>query len=110
MSDDAEIAHVIQCAFSSWFGLQPKESSALCTLWRAQGEYITPVILAHQLQTSPNHLCVIISQLRRVLTSEAIDSAKLKGYRLTDIGMNECMGAVLAQLQILVRLTERRAA
>lgn len=100
---EAETTHAIQCAFCSWFGIQPKEAAVLSALWQAQGQTLGLTDMA-----SPGHVYVIISKLRAALPTEAIDTAN--GYRLTEIGMNECVGAVVAQLQILASLTKRRIA
>lgn len=103
MHTEAETAHAIQCAFSSWFGIQPKEAAVLSALWQAQGQTYDLSSMV-----KPTHGRVIINQLRNILPPEAIDTAN--GYRLTEIGMNECMGAVVAQLQILASITKRRIA
>lgn len=87
------IATPTELAFSTIFGLQPHLAHVLASMF-----------VGDEVRVLRTH----IHRLRAALTEEAIDTTT-QGYRLTDVGMVECTGA-LADFRAWIFETEERAA
>ncbi len=81
-------------AFRGWFGLRQAETEVLLVLYVADGSPRTPNDIAAQAGVRHGSVQFHISRLRQALEAEAIDFEDGAGYRLTDIGRGECLGAL----------------
>ena len=77
-----------------WFGLTDYEAMWLGFLYYRGAEWASVSELQMRFTVSAPQVRVQISRLRAALEPEAIDSAPGLGYRLTDVGLGECRGAL----------------
>ena len=82
-------------AFREWFGLTPAGAEILAVLYGAQGETVAPDELARQAGVSPRSVGFHLFAVRQALDCEGLDHAPGQGYRLSEIGLDECRAALL---------------
>lgn len=84
---------VRRLAFQAWFGLPPAEAAVLGALFAQMGGVLNRGEIATAAGVRTGSVKELISQLRKTLEVEAIDT-DAAGYRLTDIGERECRAAL----------------
>ncbi len=87
-------APAFRMAFREWFGLSPRAAEVLTELFIAQGQSRTSDQLAHAAGVATAALRYHMTLIRAVLDCEGLDHAPGEGYRLTDIGLDECRAAL----------------
>ena len=85
---------MIAPAFREWFGLTPAGAQILAALYAARGEALAPDALARHAGVSPKALGFHLFTVRQALDCEGLDHAPGEGYRLSEIGLAECRGAL----------------
>ena len=81
-------------AFREWFGLTPAGSEILAVLYAAKGEAIAPEELARQAGVSPRAIGFHLFAVRQALECEGLDHLPGHGYRLSEVGLEECRAAI----------------
>ena len=81
-------------AFREWFGLTPAGAELLAVLYGAGGETLAPEDLARQAGVSPRAIGFHLFAVRQALDCEGLDHVPGQGYRLSEIGLDECRGAI----------------
>lgn len=81
-------------AFREWFGLTPAASELLAVLYGARGETVTPDELARQAGVSPRAIGFHLFAVRQALECEGLDHVPGHGYRLSEVGLDECRQAL----------------
>ncbi len=82
-------------AFREWFGLTPAAAEILAVLYGARGELMAPDHLARQAGVSPRAVGFHLFSVRQALECEGLDHEPGQGYRLSEIGLDECRAALL---------------
>ena len=82
-------------AFREWFGLTPAGAEILAVLYGAKGEALAPDDLARQAGVSPRSVGFHLFAVRQALDCEGLDHLPGDGYRLSEIGLDECRAALL---------------
>ena len=82
-------------AFREWFGLTPAAAEVLSVLYGAAGETLAPDALAQQAGVSPRSVGFHLFAVRQALDCEGLDHQPGEGYRLSEIGLDECRAALL---------------
>ena len=82
-------------AFREWFGLTPAGAEILAVLYGAKGETLAPDDLARQAGVSPRAVGFHLFAVRQALDCEGLDHLPGEGYRLSEIGLDECRAALL---------------
>jgi hypothetical protein len=80
-------------AFREWFGLPRCEARVLLALYMQGGEPIDPYALSQAAGVTEQSIATHVCSLRTALPNEALDQVRSRGYRLSEIGMEECRGA-----------------
>lgn len=88
------IASCCRLAFREWFGLTPAGAEVLSALYAAKGAALTPEELARQAGVSPKALGFHLFSVRQALDCEGLDHAPGEGYRLSEVGLEECRAAL----------------
>lgn len=108
MSDFTPTQHITptdvaarRAAFQHYFGISPAQAGVLVLLFNARGSFLTTAQLAVLESTDGDAIMVRINRLREAMATEAVDSARGQGYRLTDIGLDECRSAMDAMIRSL---------
>ena len=81
-------------AFREWFGLTPAAAEILAVLYAAKGEAIAPEELARQAGVSPRAIGFHLFAVRQALECEGLDHLPGHGYRLSEVGLEECRAAI----------------
>lgn len=81
-------------AFREWFGLRPAEADVLIGLYVARGAFVLSQALATAAGVGCAGIPEHVRNIRTAMDTEAVDSARRMGYRLTDGGMAECRAAL----------------
>jgi DNA-binding winged helix-turn-helix (wHTH) protein len=81
-------------AFREWFGLTPAAAEILASLYAAKGETVTPEALAREAGVSPRAIGFHLFSVRQALDCEGLDHEPGRGYRLSEIGLEECRAAL----------------
>lgn len=90
--------------FREWFGLRPSEAATLCVLFQARGRLLPALQIAAEVDATEATLRrANIPRLRQAMETEAIDTAD-GGYRLSEIGLEECQAVILAAGEAFARL------
>ena len=84
-----------QLAFREWFGLTPAAAEVLAVLYGAGGETLAPDALAQQAGVSPRSVGFHLFAVRQALDCEGLDHVPGQGYRLSEIGLDECRASML---------------
>ena len=82
-------------AFREWFGLPPASSEILAELYAAKGDTVTSAELARRAGVSPNAVGFHLFAVRSALECEGLDHVPGQGYRLSEIGLDECRAALI---------------
>ncbi len=64
-------------------------------LYGARGETVAPDELARQAGVSPRSVGFHLFAVRQALDCEGLDHAPGQGYRLSEVGLDECRAALL---------------
>ncbi len=80
----------VRLAFQDWFGLTRAAAEVLAALYDAQGEALPGPELARVAGVSPGAVGFHLVFIRRALECEGLDHAPGRGYRLSEIGLQEC--------------------
>jgi hypothetical protein len=99
-------------AFAQWFAIPRGQAAVLNLLWEARGSGSPPAALAGDFGTTPGHVHVLVSRLRKklapaicglrgVMEAESIDYLPGAGYCLTEVGERECREAMTAMAATL---------
>jgi hypothetical protein len=80
--------------FREWFGLTPASAEILAVLYGAGGETVAPEDLARRAGVSPRAIGFHLFAVRQALECEGLDHAPGQGYRLSEIGLDECRAAI----------------
>lgn len=98
---EPRIAPAWVASFRQWFGVTPHEARVLLALYQAQGRALSGYdlsLLAGVTEYSvPTHVC----RLRTALQPEALDLERGQGYRLSQIGRDECKVAIAQMIHEL---------
>ena len=81
-------------AFREWFGLTPAPAEILAALYRAKGGLVTSEELARQAGVSPRSIGFHLFAVRQALECEGLDHEPGQGYRLSEVGLDECRAAI----------------
>ncbi len=81
-------------AFREWFGLTPAGAEILAVLYGAKGATLSPDELARKAGVSPRSIGFHLFAVRQALECESLDHLPGHGYRLSEIGLDECRAAV----------------
>ena len=81
-------------AFREWFGLTPAASEILAVLYAAKGQTVAPDDLARGAGVSPKAMGFHLFAVRQALECEGLDHEPGQGYRLSEIGLDECRAAL----------------
>ena len=81
-------------AFREWFGLTPAGAEILAVLYGAKGATLSPDELAQKAGVSPRSIGFHLFAVRQALECEGLDHLPGHGYRLSEIGLAECRGAL----------------
>jgi DNA-binding CsgD family transcriptional regulator len=81
-------------AFREWFGLTPAGAEILAVLYGARGTTVAPEELARKAGVSPRAIGFHLVGVRQALECEGLDHVPGHGYRLSEIGLDECRAAV----------------
>ncbi len=82
-------------AFREWFGLTPAGAEILAVLYGGKGEPIAPEVLAREAGVSPRAVGFHLFAVRQALECEGLDHVPGHGYRLSEVGLDECRAALL---------------
>jgi DNA-binding winged helix-turn-helix (wHTH) protein len=82
-------------AFREWFGLTPAAAEILAVLFAAKGETVAPDELASQAGVSPRSVGCHLFAVRQALDCEGLDHEPGQGYRLSEVGLDECRRALV---------------
>ncbi|HUZ12640.1 MAG TPA: helix-turn-helix domain-containing protein [Caulobacteraceae bacterium] len=85
---------IARVAFREWFGLRAAEAGILAALYQTSAGFLSAAQLARLAAVTPGSVSVHMVSLRQALDTEAIDSERRRGYRLTDEGRAECREAL----------------
>jgi len=88
-------ASCCRLAFREWFGLTPAAAEILAVLHAAKGQTVTPEDLASRAGVSPRAVGFHLFSVRQALECEGLDHEPGQGYRLSEIGLDECRAALL---------------
>jgi hypothetical protein len=82
-------------ALAHWFGLTRTQGRVLARLYQADGEVVTFEEVGELLR-SPlmGAVSQTVSVIRASLDVEGLDRVQGQGYRLTEIGLDECSAAL----------------
>ena len=92
MSAAAEAAR--RTAFEHWFGISYAQAQVLALLFQARGGFLSTQQIAVMESSTHENVMVRINRLRQALETEAIDTVRGQGYRLTEVGLAECRQAI----------------
>lgn len=81
-------------AFREWFGLTPAAAEILAALYAARGASMAPDDLARTAGVSPRAVGFHLFSVRQALDCEGLDHEPGHGYRLSEIGLEECRAAL----------------
>jgi len=81
-------------AFREWFGLTPAAAEILAVLYAAKGRTVAPEALAREAGVSPRAIGFHLFSVRQALDCEGLDHEPSCGYRLSEIGIEECRAAL----------------
>lgn len=80
----------VRLAFQDWFGLTRAAAELLAALYEAQGEAMAGPELARVAGVAPGAVGFHLVFIRRALECEGLDREPGLGYRLSEIGLEEC--------------------
>jgi len=83
-------------AFGEWFGLTRAAAEILAVLYGAGGGTVAPDQLARQAGVSPRAIGFHLFAVRQALECEGLDHVPGRGYRLSEVGLDECRAALRA--------------
>ena len=83
-------------SFQGWFGISPSQARLLVLLLRAEGRVVPPAELSQAAGVTRHAVRTHLSQLREAMDPEALDCERGHGYRLSQIGLDECRQALAA--------------
>lgn len=95
--------HAYAMAFAQWFGLPSQPARLLVSLYQAKDDHLTIAQLGDGHSLTPGAIHRYICLLRQALDTEAIDTQRLVGYRLTEDGQAECRAALWQMGEVLRR-------
>lgn len=95
--------HAYAMAFAQWFGLPSQPARILVSLYRAKDNHQTIAQLGKGHGLTPGAIHRYVCLLRQALDTEAIDTQRLMGYRLTEEGQAECRAALWQMGEVLRR-------
>ena len=81
-------------AFREWFGLTPAAAEILAVLYAAKGRTIQADDLARTAGVSPKAVGFHLFSVRQALDCEGLDLEPGQGYRLSEVGLDECRAAL----------------
>jgi hypothetical protein len=81
-------------AFREWFGLTPAGAEILAVLYGARGATVAPEMLAREAGVSPRAIGFHLFAVRQSLECEGLDHVPGHGYRLSEVGLEECRSAI----------------
>jgi hypothetical protein len=82
-------------AFREWFGLERATADLLAVLFQAGGQSVDRHAAARAAGLSPGAIVSYhIPAIRGAMETEAVDCNSGQGYRLSEIGMDECQKAL----------------
>ena len=81
-------------AFREWFGLTPAAAEILAVLYAAKGQTIMADDLARTAGVSPKAVGFHLFSVRQALDCEGLDPEPGQGYRLSEVGLDECRAAL----------------
>lgn len=89
---------MLRTLFRDWFGVQDNQADVLVTLYEAEGRALNRRALCLAVNRhrplSMGALHERIRVLRSAMEVEAIDFDEAEGYRLSEIGLDECAKAL----------------
>jgi len=80
----------VRLAFQDWFGLTRAAAEVLAVLYEAQGAALQAPDIARAAGVSPGAVGFHLVFVRRALECEGLDHAPGEGYRLSEVGLQEC--------------------
>lgn len=80
----------VRLAFQDWFGLTRAAAELLAALYEAQGQAMPAPELARTAGVAPGAVGFHLVAIRRALECEGLDREPGQGYRLSEIGLEEC--------------------
>jgi hypothetical protein len=105
LSITPDVLDAKRVALKHHFGLTVGQSAILALLYEAKGDWVQTHHLSGSERVNANAVMIrivnlkkammtAVCRLRQALDCEAIDSKPGCGYRLTEIGMDECKAAI----------------
>ena len=80
----------LRLAFQDWFGLTRAAAELLAALYQAEGRPMPAPELARAAGVAPGAVGFHLVSIRRALECEGLDREPGQGYRLSEIGLEEC--------------------
>jgi hypothetical protein len=81
-------------SFREWFGLSPSQARLLVALYRARGGLLDCFDLSQLTGVTEHAVLTHLCHLRRAMRPEALDCERQLGYRLSEVGVEECRQAM----------------